>query len=135
MDQLLLLDGPYIKDGFVQVTDARAGRGIESRRGEGSSGCWRELVGLASRPNTEQPCAARVANEICRVGWTLEGIYLPTISLRCSAQASVTDCLPLLSSPSVAAQAQTISPVFEVNLNAASETRYVPAAFSVAAIS
>jgi hypothetical protein len=60
-------------------------------------------VGIASRPNTERPCAAPVANEICAVGWTLERIYLPTISLRCFAQASATDCLPLLSSPLVAA--------------------------------
>jgi len=28
MDQVLLLDGPYIKDGFVQVTD-KPGLGIE----------------------------------------------------------------------------------------------------------
>jgi L-alanine-DL-glutamate epimerase-like enolase superfamily enzyme len=28
MDQLLLLDGPYIKDGFVQVTD-KPGLGAE----------------------------------------------------------------------------------------------------------
>jgi hypothetical protein len=34
MDQLLLLDGPYIKDGSVQVTDKPGlGGGIESRRG------------------------------------------------------------------------------------------------------
>ncbi len=28
MDQVLLLDGPYIKDGFIQVTD-KPGLGIE----------------------------------------------------------------------------------------------------------
>ena len=29
MDQVLILDGPYIKDGYIQVNDTKPGLGIE----------------------------------------------------------------------------------------------------------
>jgi hypothetical protein len=46
MDQLLLLDCRYIRDGFLQVPEkVRLGRGVESRRGQRPSGARREIVG------------------------------------------------------------------------------------------
>ena len=47
MDQVLLLDGPYIKDGFIQVTD-KPGLGIELNPGRRprAPGYRRDLVGM-----------------------------------------------------------------------------------------
>lgn len=73
MDQVLLLDGPYIKDGFIQVTD-KPGLGIELnpdvvRAGNGGRVQW-----VSGRPG-EAPEYAGTDFIIARDG-RIAAVYL-----------------------------------------------------------
>ena len=60
MDQVLLLDGPYIKDGFIQVTDKPGlGHRVESGCRPRASGARRDVVGVADAQGQASGSAVR----------------------------------------------------------------------------
>ena len=78
MDQVLMLDGPYIKDGFIQVTDKPGtGHRAESRCRQGAPGAGGNVVGMRAPHRIAQRNMAGVAcsrsvspiDRRPRIGW------------------------------------------------------------------
>jgi len=94
MDQVLLLDGPYIKNGYIQVNDTKPGLGIELNPdvGESASGPRRNVVGVEY--DVANPAIAITAPRERSMRWSVVGFLTVAVIIAYIDRISLSSALP-----------------------------------------